>query len=52
MGDEVVDQHVVPAVCSNDEDMELHTVLSGKVIGQLASAAVLFWTLERTHDDA
>jgi len=34
--DAVVDHHVVPAVCTNDEDMEMHTVLAGKAVGQLA----------------
>ncbi len=37
VGEAIVDQLVVPAVCTNDEDMEMETVLSGKVIGQLAS---------------
>ena len=31
-----MDQPVVPAICSNDEVFELHAVLSGKVLGQLA----------------
>ena len=38
IGDAIVDQHVVPAVCTNDEDLELQTVLAGHAIGQLASA--------------
>lgn len=33
---EEVDLPVVPALCTNDEVVELHAVLSGKVIGQLA----------------
>ena len=36
VGDSVRDQHVTPAFSSNDEDFELHTVLTGAVIGQLA----------------
>lgn len=36
MGDQVVDQPVVPAICSNDEIFELQAVLAGKVLGQLA----------------
>ena len=36
MGDEEVEQTVVPALSTNDEVVELHAVLSGKVIGQLA----------------
>jgi DNA-binding transcriptional LysR family regulator len=35
-GDAVVDQHVVPAMCTNDDELELQAVLSGQVIGQLA----------------
>jgi DNA-binding transcriptional LysR family regulator len=38
VGDEVVDQNVVPAYCTNDDELELKAVLSGKVIGQLAGA--------------
>lgn len=33
----VVDLHVAPAYCTNDEDVELRAVLSGEVIGQLTS---------------
>lgn len=33
---QVVDQPVVPAICSNDEVFELQAVLAGKVLGQLA----------------
>lgn len=36
VGDDVVEQPVVPAICTNDEILELHAVLSGHVIGQLA----------------
>ena len=36
LGDQAMDQPVVPAICSNDEVFELHAVLSGKVLGQLA----------------
>ena len=36
VGDQAMDQPVVPAICSNDEVFELHAVLSGKVLGQLA----------------
>jgi DNA-binding transcriptional LysR family regulator len=35
-GDEEVQQPVVPAMCSNDEILELHAVVAGRVIGQLA----------------
>jgi DNA-binding transcriptional LysR family regulator len=34
--DGVVEQPVVPAICTNDELLEMHAVLSGQVIGQLA----------------
>jgi len=34
--DDVVEQPVVPAICTNDEVLELHAVLAGQVIGQLA----------------
>lgn len=36
VGDELVDQPVVRAICSNDEIFELQAVLAGKVLGQLA----------------
>ena len=36
-GDEVVEQAVVPALCTNDEMLELRAVLGGRVIGQLAA---------------
>ncbi|HKX44104.1 MAG TPA: LysR family transcriptional regulator [Burkholderiaceae bacterium] len=36
LGDQTVDQPVVPAICSNDEVFELQAVLAGKVLGQLA----------------
>lgn len=35
-GDDEVEQPVVPALCTNDELLELHAVVAGKVIGQLA----------------
>jgi len=35
-GDDQIEQPVVPAICTNDEILELHAVLSGRVIGQLA----------------
>ncbi len=37
VGDDVVEQAVVPAICSNDEILELQAVLAGAVIGQLAA---------------
>ena len=37
VGDAVVDYPVAPAFCTNDEDIELRTVLAGAAIGQLAS---------------
>jgi DNA-binding transcriptional LysR family regulator len=36
IGDDEVEQPVVPAIVTNDEILELHAVLSGRVIGQLA----------------
>ncbi|MFI8618821.1 LysR family transcriptional regulator [Acidovorax sp. NPDC077693] len=36
LDEQVVDQPVVPAICSNDEVFELQAVLAGKVLGQLA----------------
>lgn len=36
LGDQTVDQPVVPAICSNDEGFELQAVLAGKVLAQLA----------------
>lgn len=36
LGEQAMDQPVVPAICSNDEVFELQAVLSGKVLGQLA----------------
>ncbi len=38
LGEQVVDQPVVPTICSNDEVFELQAVLAGKVLGQLAGA--------------
>jgi DNA-binding transcriptional LysR family regulator len=37
IGDALVDHHVVPAFCTNDEELELRAVLSGMFIGQLTS---------------
>jgi DNA-binding transcriptional LysR family regulator len=36
IGDQAIDQPVVPAICSNEEIFELQAVLAGKVLGQLA----------------
>lgn len=36
VGEDEVEQPVVPAICTNDEILELHAVLAGRVIGQLA----------------
>lgn len=36
VGDDEIEQPVVPAICTNDEILELHAVLAGRVIGQLA----------------
>ena len=36
VGDDVVEQPVVPAICTNDEILELSAVLADDVIGQLA----------------
>ncbi len=38
LGEQTVDQPVVPAICSNDETFELQAVLAGKVLAQLAGA--------------
>ncbi|MES2581248.1 MAG: LysR family transcriptional regulator [Pseudomonadota bacterium] len=38
LDDQWIEQPVVPAIISNDETLELHAVLSGKVLGQLAGA--------------
>jgi DNA-binding transcriptional LysR family regulator len=35
-GDDEIEQHVVPAICTNDEILELHAVLAGRVIAQLS----------------
>ena len=35
-GDETVDQFIDPAMCTNDEALELDAVLSGEYLGQLA----------------
>ena len=37
VGGNMVEHQVAPAYCTNDEELELRTVLSGAVIGQLAS---------------
>jgi len=36
VGEDEVDQPVTPTICTNDEILELHAVLAGRVIGQLA----------------
>ncbi|WP_410210827.1 LysR substrate-binding domain-containing protein [Aquirhabdus sp.] len=36
LGDNIVDQHVVPAFCTNDEQLELQTALAGHVIAQVS----------------
>jgi len=36
VGDDTIEQPVVPAICTNDEILELYAVLAGQVIGQLA----------------
>lgn len=36
VGDHVIEQSMVPAICSNDEILELQAVLSGHVVAQLA----------------
>jgi DNA-binding transcriptional LysR family regulator len=36
MGDQVIEQSMVPAICSNDEILELQAVLAGRVVAQLA----------------
>ncbi len=37
VGENIQDQHVTPAFCTNDEAFELRAVLAGEVIGQLAA---------------
>lgn len=39
--DQLVDQPVAPAICSNDEVIELQAVLSGRVLGQLAGVTAV-----------
>jgi DNA-binding transcriptional LysR family regulator len=39
VGDDVIEQPVVPALCTNDEILELHAVLAGRVLGQLAGVS-------------
>jgi len=36
VGENIIEQHVRPAFCTNDEGFELRAVLAGEVIGQLA----------------
>jgi DNA-binding transcriptional LysR family regulator len=36
VGEDVIEQPVVPTICTNDEILELHAVLAGNAIGQLA----------------
>lgn len=38
LDEQLAEQPVAPAIISNDEVLELHAVLSGKVLGQLAGA--------------
>lgn len=38
LDEQLIEQPVIPAIISNDETLELHAVLSGKVLGQLAGA--------------
>lgn len=38
VGDDVIEQPVAPALCTNDEILELQATLSGQVIAQLAAA--------------
>lgn len=40
VGDSMQDQHIRPAICTNDEDFELQAVLAGEVIAQLAVPTV------------
>ena len=37
LGDSVVDQYVVPAFCTNDEQLELQTALNGQAIAQVSA---------------
>ena len=38
VGNHVIEQAMVPAICSNDEILELQAVLAGQVVAQLAGA--------------
>ncbi len=38
VGENVQDQHVVPAFSTNDEDFELRTALAGSILGQFAGS--------------
>lgn len=40
VGTSVIDHHVAPSFCTNDEMLELQAVLSGTVIGQLTSVTI------------
>jgi DNA-binding transcriptional LysR family regulator len=44
VGESIVDQHVVPSFCTNDEQLELQTALAGHVIAQVSgiTAAAYF----------
>jgi DNA-binding transcriptional LysR family regulator len=44
VGDSIVDQHVVPSFCTNDEQLELQAALAGHVIAQVSgiTAAAYF----------
>lgn len=37
VGTQVIDEHVVPAFCTNDEDLELEMVLAGRVISLMTN---------------
>ncbi len=46
-GDDEVELPVVPAICTNDEVLELNAVLAGKVIGQLAGVTAAPYIREK-----
>lgn len=47
VGDDEVEQPVVPAICTNDEILELNAVLAGQVIGQLAGVTAAPYIREK-----
>lgn len=42
VGEDTQDQHVTPTFSTNDEDFELHTVLTGAIVAQLAAPTAAY----------